>query len=100
MTTDEWLETFLASADAPAGLEVTCHPKDAWAPVPVGDTTGAFYLEPCGPLWAVVAAGDRGYVFTVSYSVMDTEVQSAPFVTTFKEMLAGMELTPETATKP
>ena len=45
----------------------------------------------------MVAAGDRGYVFTVSYAIEETETNLAPIEATFKRILAGTELTPATA---
>ena len=47
---------------------------------------------------AVVADGDRGYVFTMYFNVYDTPYLADPFEAAFKEMLAGTELTPASAT--
>jgi hypothetical protein len=95
MTTDEWLEAFLASPNAPYSAD-DCKVAE-WQPIPIGGTTGRYYHEPCGLLWAVVADGDRGYVFTLLFNVYDTPYLADPFEAAFKAMLAGTELTPTTA---
>ncbi|HET8786778.1 MAG TPA: hypothetical protein VFM38_14150 [Candidatus Limnocylindrales bacterium] len=95
MTTDEWLEAFLRSPNAPYSAD-DCKIVD-WETIAIGNASGRYYHEPCGLLWAVVAQGDRGYVFTMSFNVYDTPYLSDPFVATFKEMLAATELTPATA---
>ncbi|HET9084531.1 MAG TPA: hypothetical protein VFN41_09035 [Candidatus Limnocylindrales bacterium] len=96
MTTDEWLEAFLASPNAPYSAD-DCKVVE-WEQIPIGGTTGRYYHEPCGLLWAVVADGDRGYVFTLLFNVYDTPYLADPFEAAFKAMLAGTELTPGTAT--
>lgn len=97
MTTDEWLAAFLASPNSPYSAD-DCKVAPVWDTIPVGSASGRFYHEPCGLLWAVVADGDRGYVFTMNFNVYDAPYLSDPFVAAFKEMLAGTELTPGTAT--
>ena len=96
MTTDQWLEAFLRSPNAPYSAD-DCKVTD-WETIPVGNSSGRYYHEPCGLRWAVVAQGDRGYVFTMYFNVYDAPYLADPFVATFKEMLAGTELTPPTAT--
>ena len=96
MSTDQWLEAFLGSPNAPYSAD-DCKVAD-WETIPVGNASGRYYHEPCGLLWAVVAQGDRGYVFTMYFNVYDAPYLADPFVATFKEMLAGTELTPATAT--
>ena len=97
MTTDEWLAAFLASPNSPYSAD-DCKVAPIWDTIPVGSASGRFYHEPCGLLWAVVADGERGYVFTMNFNVYDAPYLSDPFVAAFKEMLAGTELTPATAT--
>jgi hypothetical protein len=96
MTTDEWLAVFLDSPNAPYSSD-DCKVAPVWDTIPVGSASGRYYHEPCGLLWAVVADGDRGYVFTMNFNVYDTPYLSDPFVAAFKEMLAGTELTPPSA---
>ena len=97
MTTHEWLAAFLRSPGAPYSAD-DCKVAPEWEAIPVGSATGRYYHEPCGLLWAVVADGDRGYVFTMYFNVYDTPYLADPFEAAFKEMLAGTELTPASAT--
>ena len=97
MTTDEWLDKFLQSPNAPASGD-DCRSGVEWERIPVGTLTGRYYHEPCGLLWAVVATGDRGYVFTMYFNVYDTPYLADPFEAAFKAILAGTELTPASVT--